>query len=991
MTKNELKSHGYKSLLFSGLFLIISFCFGSIPLQAQIIECPRGILIDCDDNFYRPDVRLDLVQDSYSIGDTIDVLMVAEDFKYISSMQFTLTFNPNLMELVEIPERALTPVLLNAAKAETGNIALIWFNGAATGVCLEKGAVMFQFQFVVKAIKGVDNYISVTNNMAEKEYGITIQLGHPSCPASFEVEDMLLETSCSEFCTDINICQADFVTGEAELNIEICGGEAPYVVSLEGEEDQTIAENEIASFDIEEIFSQTDLTVVIQDAAGLLHDTTIVFEPIIGVDVNTTIFNPSCNNISNGRILIDGITSDISNDFDDFQFEWSGGIYNTPELTNLSNGTYFLTITDPFGCEHVKSFDLFTERAALTNLVTETECEEAGRISFQYEIPNELDELNQILVRDQNLINYPNETMLPDRYFNNDLPPGIYTISLFTENGCSIDTTLFLLGDVSRIGGTMWVDENRDGVMDEEAVLEGIPIGIYNCGELDDDPLGIILTDENGEFSAFVNEGSYQIGIADGVFSNEGELALFSLEQEVVSAEEGIDNDNNLFFESDITGIRAITDCVEVACPHDITGDSQDMSIDLAVLLDECQPFEENPSSFDSDCEAIKADLENRAICDLNEINGFCGVLDAPKIVTDLTPYCVGNETADNIVWFAFYAPESELIIEVNPIGCLPGRNADLGIHSGIYRDCGLVDQVWCSDIPCAPRVLSTPLNIFEAGELYYMYIDGCAGAVCNYILSISCLSGDCSLPVIENFVQFDEEVVCGFESIQPSVVTDDGETIEWPNPILIEENLGDEDILLSFQDTIVRRCGELDILSIDVTSLANIEVGTPFIECEENLSSIVFSWEAVSNADSYSVQVLNGPLAGIFDAINLTYTVNDLLQGEVVEIEVTATSDLDCSESSATIMSCITGTSSVFESDELSFKLYPNPASEVIQLEGAKLDAKSVFTISDINGVQHIQSQGNTRINVSELPAGVYFMSTEIDGQRITLKFLKF
>ena len=59
-------------------------------------------------------------------------------------------------------------------------------------------------------------------------------------------------------------------------------------------------------------------------------------------------------------------------------------------------------------------------------------------------------------------------------------------------------------------------------------------------------------------------------------------------------------------------------------------------------------------------------------------------------------------------------------------------------------------------------------------------------------------------------------------------------------------------------------------------------------IMCDQNETSIVFSWDAVPTAIDYTVNVVSGP-TGVLDNFNRTYTITNLSPGDQVTIEVTA------------------------------------------------------------------------------------------------------
>ena len=70
------------------------------------------------------------------------------------------------------------------------------------------------------------------------------------------------------------------------------------------------------------------------------------------------------------------------------------------------------------------------------------------------------------------------------------------------------------------------------------------------------------------------------------------------------------------------------------------------------------------------------------------------------------------------------------------------------------------------------------------------------------------------------------------------------------------------------------------------------------------------------------------------------------------------------------------------------SVHIYPNPASQVIRLEGQFENAQ--VAIHDLTGRKVIQTEYKSEIVVNQLLDGMYFLNiTTADGQVITQKFI--
>ncbi len=76
---------------------------------------------------------------------------------------------------------------------------------------------------------------------------------------------------------------------------------------------------------------------------------------------------------------------------------------------------------------------------------------------------------------------------------------------------------------------------------------------------------------------------------------------------------------------------------------------------------------------------------------------------------------------------------------------------------------------------------------------------------------------------------------------------------------------------------------------------------------------------------------------------------------------------------------------------DQISFTIYPNPASNLIYFKGSKIKIQN-FKIFNINGQQVLQSAFNpaTGIDVSHLTKGVYFIKVDTKNGSLMKKFIK-
>ena len=179
----------------------------------------------------------------------------------------------------------------------------------------------------------------VDANLCEKELG-NVVLTQPNAPLSIDSS-----TVQNVSCNGANDGSIDIVV--VEVNGVPFGGTAPYSYSWSnGETTQDISN-----------LSPGDYSVTITDANGCsINEQYTITEPdqlvVIGEKSNFNGFEISCNGLDDGYVIID-----VQGGTKPYTYSWSNN-ETTPNLSNLSPGTYQLTVTDANLCETTTSFTI---------------------------------------------------------------------------------------------------------------------------------------------------------------------------------------------------------------------------------------------------------------------------------------------------------------------------------------------------------------------------------------------------------------------------------------------------------------------------------------------------------------------------------------------------------------------------------------------------------------------------------------------------------
>jgi len=155
-----------------------------------------------------------------------------------------------------------------------------------------------------------------------------------------------------------------------------------------------------------------------------------------------------------------------------------------------------------------------------------------------------------------------------------------------------------------------------------------------------------------------------------------------------------------------------------------------DNTIDCAV---------ENPMA-ETECNMSEFDI----ICDIMTFESFDYIM--PSQTSDGNQpqeLCDGEGTADNISWFSFVAYGGDYSINIAPSNCSFSNQGQQGIQVGLYSDCSFSNSAFCTE-DCTVQDVSIPSQDLVEGQVYYMFIDGCQGSICNYEME---LQGNPELP----------------------------------------------------------------------------------------------------------------------------------------------------------------------------------------------------------------------------------------------------
>ncbi len=326
-----------------------------LPCQTACMTIPSGSM-NCDSLQITPEIILSDFPSSVAPGTELCVPIRVADFNYIAAIQFTISFNPCFMRFLDVEQTGTafegTNEILNTALASRGNIGYLWFDSTGGGICLEDDAVLIEvcFEFIGDPLDQEEVFLS--DVLVQSEAGYVANINSSICETTITSTPVEIAMACDSITLLQQICYKE--NSKSDVSLAACGGVPPYEIYMGGVTQTTNADGEYVVFSD---FLPTLYTIEITDALGDSREFPLVVSldtPLAYIIVEEA---PSCLDILDGALTI---MQDDSTEFDFSlnKVEWQGNIFNTPSLTGLEDGSYFLTITDQYGCEYIESVNL---------------------------------------------------------------------------------------------------------------------------------------------------------------------------------------------------------------------------------------------------------------------------------------------------------------------------------------------------------------------------------------------------------------------------------------------------------------------------------------------------------------------------------------------------------------------------------------------------------------------------------------------------------
>ncbi|MBK9270411.1 MAG: T9SS type A sorting domain-containing protein [Saprospiraceae bacterium] len=137
---------------------------------------------------------------------------------------------------------------------------------------------------------------------------------------------------------------------------------------------------------------------------------------------------------------------------------------------------------------------------------------------------------------------------------------------------------------------------------------------------------------------------------------------------------------------------------------------------------------------LNAQCTPPSADECDQAnvLCSLSEVNGYCCQNTDYSNPTGCSPLCPSGGAPHNTGWWAFVTQGGTVNITITFSNCTVNGT---GVQMGIWGDCTCGESIVCNPGCSGPGSYTLSGNLIPC-KIYYLFVDGCSGDVCDFCLA---------------------------------------------------------------------------------------------------------------------------------------------------------------------------------------------------------------------------------------------------------------
>jgi len=329
------------------------------------------------------------------------------------------------------------------------------------------------------------------SNLFEGSYSVVVtDSNNCSISDNIVIDQPLAPLTLSSSVTNVG-CYGEATGG---IDLVINGGTTPYFKQWSNSSSFILSDT---TSELSNQLSDTFL-VVVTDIKGCTEElTSAISQPTAPISISGLSNFVNCNGLSDGSIDID-----VSGGAQEYSYVWSNGSTDE-DLTDLSAGTYLITVTDTSNCIETNSFVVTEPSSALSVSLSKMDVMCSGGLDGQIEsmVQGGTQPYTYLWSNNEN-----SENLI-------GISAGVYTLNVTDENGCSAFTGTQVLEPDLLVVNSVVTGPSCSGYDDGNVVLSisgGIQPYVFNWGNEDE-----ILLNNSSETLDSLISSDYFIRVRD--------------------------------------------------------------------------------------------------------------------------------------------------------------------------------------------------------------------------------------------------------------------------------------------------------------------------------------------------------------------------------------------------------------------------------------------------------------------------------------------
>lgn len=292
-------------------------------------------------------------------GDTLLLDITARQFSQIVSVQFSINFDPSVIQYVSFEQTNLPFIAIGNNDAANGNLRVSWFDIQGAGVTIPDGSSIIRLKFFANGDAGDVTNVNISGTpLAIQVFQAT---GEPNKFEDVTVNQLNgLVAIAGGFGVIFNVKNVSCVNGEnGAITATVVGASNNTSISWTGPNNFQSQNEDISNL------KAGNYNFEIRDGNGavLLDSTLSVGQPAMALQIDTLIVNNASCSVPSGAATIN-----VSGGTAPYRFNVGRGFTNNNQFNNLTPDNYSLIVRDTNDCQVTANFTIEANDAPELNL-----------------------------------------------------------------------------------------------------------------------------------------------------------------------------------------------------------------------------------------------------------------------------------------------------------------------------------------------------------------------------------------------------------------------------------------------------------------------------------------------------------------------------------------------------------------------------------------------------------------------------------------------